>query len=796
VAEAARVEPVDRPAPRLQTPGRTERRGLHRAVLISAAVLSVFFAPALLTRAQFLFRDSGRMHLANKAWIAGQWAAGRVPAWNPYAGLGLPVVAGGVDAPLHPFNVLLLVLPFQLGFKAWILLSYLMAALGGFAWARRLGTSQAAALTSGLGLALCGYLVSSSDNAQYLTTMAAVPWMLAATHAYLDRGGPGLLALVGAASFLCASAGDPQAWGFTVLAIAAYRLLIGPRAVPARLGARRTAAAVGAALVGAAPVVLPMLAWLPHSARGEPMDWVEYVRFNLFPPRALEFVIPNLVRPAELDTTSPLFQAFTGDVWTPIPWVLSEYLGAAALALAVLGAVRRREARVLLVLAAVFAWMSMGHYAGFGQLARHVPILGGFRYWEKLAFWPALLVTAAAGFGIDALRARAAPRFALAVGATALLALSLAALVAAVPQPIAVHLARAPESPAAPQLARNAAAGLLHAGAVLSLLAAVVALATRSSRAARALPALAAAIVVTDVAGANVRAYVLSLPEIVQRTSPFADHLKWEETLPRIVTPFTLGHVPLAGLAPHEQEMLWGSRAIYSGWNTEHRIGNFEAYSALVPVRAIRYRRRAGLVKQLPGIGIWGVSHTIVPGRPERAAEMNLPPPYRVVASDPVLDASLLEIRHRPRAYLARELVSVDRRAAMEFVLDDHSIETDRTVLEAPVPAGYAPTPGMARVVVDEPTRVDVRVSAEGSALLVLNDVYAEGWSAAVDGTPSPILPANYLARGVWLPVGDHVVSFRYETPMLREGWLTLAAGALALALSALRARRRPPGDA
>jgi hypothetical protein len=435
--------------------------------------------------------------------------------------------------------------------------------------------------------------------------------------------------------------------------------------------------------------------------------------------------------------------------------------------------------------------MAMGHFAGFGQLARALPVLNGFRYWEKLAFWPALLVAIAAGLGVDALRAGVPPRFTRAVTAVASAALASAAAAAGATERIAAALAPAPDQLAvARQAAANLRDGLLHAGAFLAALAALAALAPRRPRLAAALPALAVALVTLDLGAANLRGYVLSPPELVAFPSPFAELLRSESPLPRIVTPFPTGELAVDGLAPHERAGLWSVRACYSGWNTAHRVGNFEAYAALFPVRAARYRRRAGLVKQLPGVGIWGVSHAVVPGRPERAAEMNLPPPYRVVAADPVLDAVLLGITHRPRAYLARELASVDRRGAMEFVLDDRSVATDRTVLEATVPAGYVPPAGDAEVVRDAPERVDVRARAAGPALLVLNDVYAEGWRAEVDDAPAEILPANYLARGVWIPPGEHVVSFRYRTPLLREGWLVLAAGALGLALWAARRRR------
>jgi hypothetical protein len=175
-----------------------------------------------------------------------------------------------------------------------------------------------------------------------------------------------------------------------------------------------------------------------------------------------------------------------------------------------------------------------------------------------------------------------------------------------------------------------------------------------------------------------------------------------------------------------------------------------------------------------------------VPGRPERAAELNLPPPYRTVATDPVLGAFLLELPHRPRAYVASEVIGVDRRRAMEFALDDRSIRTDRTVVESPVPPDHANASGLVRLEADGPKRVVLSTRTTTTSLLVLNDVYAEGWRASIDGRDAEIVPANYLARGVWIPPGDHLVTFEYETSMLREGFFALTAGALTLLAWAL----------
>jgi uncharacterized membrane protein YfhO len=85
-------------------------------------------------------------------------------------------------------------------------------------------------------------------------------------------------------------------------------------------------------------------------------------------------------------------------------------------------------------------------------------------------------------------------------------------------------------------------------------------------------------------------------------------------------------------------------------------------------------------------------------------------------------------------------------------------------------------------------------VIASSQALLVLNDAWAPGWRATLDGRSVEILPANYMARGVWVPAGRHEVRFRYRTPGLDLGVGTalsaLACLAAAWGVGAARKRR------
>lgn len=755
--------------PAAATPGVRRRSSV--ALAATALVLALFFSPALLGQGQFLYRDAGRMHHPVKRLVAAEWSQGRLPEWNPYEGLGVPLVGGGVDAVQHPFNLLLVALPFEAGFKAWVLLSYLLAAAGGFWWVREMGASRTAAALGGLAFALSGPMVSSSDNLTYLAAYAALPAVLAAGARWLRRPGPASLSGVAAAAALCAAAGDPLAWAIATAALVLEGLLLG---APGRRWLGGVAAA--SSLAAAAPFVLPVWAWSGESFRAGGLPPAELVRWNLHPWRLAELALPGLFRGDPADLTSGPFQAFAGNESTAIPWFLSVYLGAGVLVLA--AAARGRVAGWLIAAAAALTWAALGPHAGFGQIARALPGLGALRYWEKLAVWPALLLGAAAALALDRLaaeasRLRRAARVAAGVGAVAVAA-SLAARVA--PAALAARLGHPRD--AALALVANGGESLGHVGGVALALGAAAWLASRGRLRGRG-PALVAAVAVADLAAANAGAYRLLRPS---GEPPLARAIAAGPSA-RVVTPFRIREDRWPELGRDGSSWRWGERTLAPAWNVAVRVGNLVPYVGLREARLARYDAEARLSDRAAQAGVWGVGWLVVPSSPE-LARLAGAAGARPVAADDELPAWLVEIPHRPRAYLAREPFSCDAEGALAFVLA--GAPGGRTAVEGAIPGGGAS--GDVRVVRDEPSDVALDVAASAPGVLVLNDAWAPGWSATVDGAPASILRANWLARAVAVPEGRHRVAFRYRTPLLREGWAL--AGALGLGLLAWAARR------
>lgn len=751
-----------------------------RDALLLVALCALFYAPALDPGRQFLFRDAGRMHLPVKTWIAGELARGHLPEWNPYAGVGVPVVATGVDAALHPFQLLLVLLPVGAGFKGWVILSALAGGLGAAAWARRLGARGQAPLIAGAAFLLSGFLVSSTDNLTYLTALAAAPWLLAAGHAFAVEGGPARLAAVAVASWLCAAAGDPMGWGVAVGLASVQTAWV---AADRRSGLARAASLALACAVAAAPVILPVILWIPHSSRGGAVPEAELLAWNLAPARLLELVVPHVSRGPLGDVYDAVYEAIAPSDPKWRPWVISVYVGAPTVALAAAGAWKDRRGRALVGGAALLTWTAMGPHAGFGAIARTLPVLGSLRYWEKLAAWPAMLLAAAAALGAAAVvaDARAARRVAIGAVAAAAILLLLAGVALLAPDTVGGILgpgARGAGVRAA--LGGNVGEGALHAALALFVLAAVAETVARG-RLLAAAPLLLVGAVALDLGVANARAWVLSPAQSLTDPPPLAAAARAAAPWPRVVTPFTPPEPRFSGLTLFESKWRVGHLTLDAAWNVPERVGNFDAYTGMIPARLLHARNvlgGEGLIRHAP---LWGFSLVVAPAR-AGLADAGIPAPLDVVGSDGALGAWLLRLPHRSRAYVSRAVPVADANAALAFASTEPT-DSDRSAVEGPVPPRQA-TAGVARLVVDEGERVTVEtdVPGEDPALLVLSDQHAPGWSAEIDGTPSEILRANYLVRGVWVPAGRHAVTFRYRTPGLREGWLLAAALAAALA--------------
>ncbi len=118
-----------------------------------------------------------------------------------------------------------------------------------------------------------------------------------------------------------------------------------------------------------------------------------------------------------------------------------------------------------------------------------------------------------------------------------------------------------------------------------------------------------------------------------------------------------------------------------------------------------------------------------------------------------------------PRAYFVPNVHWVDSHPkALEQLLNPKFPYRNTVILEgAGKPENSSDGSGKARFLNYESDYVRCEVESRSEGYLVLLDSYYPDWRATLDGTPVPILRANYAFRAVKIPAGKHQVEFRYR---------------------------------
>jgi hypothetical protein len=156
-------------------------------------------------------------------------------------------------------------------------------------------------------------------------------------------------------------------------------------------------------------------------------------------------------------------------------------------------------------------------------------------------------------------------------------------------------------------------------------------------------------------------------------------------------------------------------------------------------------------------------------------------------------------LRSQPRVWLVRETVTLaadDVKAAIQTSkLPDGRVydPTAMALLEEPLTFRSSTPDPDARVwmVSDRKTSVDLRTVNKQPAFLVLGDFYYPGWTATINGQPTPILQTNYIQRGIVIPPGENFVTFRFRPADFYAGAGVSGSSLLLSVIAAVVAWRR-----
>ena len=827
---------------------RTLKRG-RLLWLVPAAVPVVVFADALLGFRLLAAQDGFMYYLPLHILVGEAIGDGLLPAWNPYALSGTPLLALSQAGIFYPPNLLFAVLPPFWANNLTLVGSISIAATGAFFLARRLTGDPYGAVVAGVAFASCGFVYGHLAHQSIIASAAWIPWTLLAYERARERRSAASVCLLGGSLALSLLAGHAQMFSLSILVLTVYAithwlLTTGSRAT------RHAAAVLGAAFVAAAavqvvvpeywPVVVIGLAAfvvvlaglavkvLMDVVRAAAREGLRTLTPLLIVPAAAILaltlsavqLVPNLAVLGETIRVDlgyaasmaysfpashlPLlpFPYLFGNPWQVDPftaaylgrWNLTElagYPGAAALVLAAAGTFRLREkpAAIALVVAGTVALLiALGGSTAFGLLVWATPVLGDFRSWGRAVVIVDLVVALLAAYGVTHLRNLDPDvrRSALRRAWAALGAFAVAALVLPVLPPIARFTVDGWDKVLA------LAVPLLFAS--LGVLGGF--LLTR--RQALGVGVLALLLAVDGVLGFGAFSDWRLAP------SPAEARAAYSERTPPFWGPVSDARRP----GP--------SRYLFVGRSTDSIVPDFTHVTSVKGIRSAngyeplapaRYATTVGAMTAFGGVlrpqrlltrrwlfDLLGVTVVLVPrdGRvvvPEWLGEPRVVDELRRYDYVPRL----------PPAFLVsstRMGTEADVLAALEGRTSFDARTT--AILEArcdPCPkAASDGRPGDATPTRWEAGAIDLRLSTKAPSFVVVSEAWFPGWSAEVDGSPVEVRRADGLLLGVPVPAGAREVELRYHPPGLRAGAAVSALSLLGLLAVGLLALRGPAG--
>jgi hypothetical protein len=197
-------------------------------VLLAIAGLFLWlFADALFGGGMFAFRDAAHFYYPLFEFIRGEWAAGRVPLWNPYENLGQPLAADATSSVFYPGKLIFaLPLSYAWAYKMYILGHVLLAATAAYTLARHWQASIAAAGVCALSYAFSGNVLFDYCNVVFLVGAAWLPVAMLAAERMLVEKSPRWAIAFGIVLALMVLGGDPQMAYNAGLLAAGYAALL------------------------------------------------------------------------------------------------------------------------------------------------------------------------------------------------------------------------------------------------------------------------------------------------------------------------------------------------------------------------------------------------------------------------------------------------------------------------------------------------------------------------------------------------------------------------------------------
>lgn len=766
--------------------------------LVVLWVLSPVFAPD-----QILFqRDHLTLFRRHLHEVIDAYAMGRLPLWTPWSGGGEPLAAYPSAMATSPL-LLVFALPgdFHQLYDLFVVIHIPLAAVSAWVLAREEGAAAVPALGAAVAFALGGTFLSLNSLLPALESAAFGPLALALGLKLARRPTLRALAAFAAVLGLHVQVADPAfLFADLVLFVVAWRPPVPRSTTDGLVLARATAWLMAGAVLAlclTAAQVLPLLDLLRDAPRGHGFDYARVAANPLHPYSLLELFLPGLN--GDPSTSGNTLAFYMG----------SAYLGATAVPLMILGAAIRPR---FLATALFFTTMALGELTPVHRwMVELIPGLQNSRFAIKYSYGLAISASLLVAWGLTHMqreatwspRVRSAMLAALATCGAAVVWLSTRDLEWVERVYEGMH----------PEQSLDAA----HMGGTLGVLwlSLAIGLAFTVARG-RLSPHVGAAAMVlllsSDLALQARRRLVTTSAQILE-LSALGREIARENPEPSLFVydPFALPTpcttegqrecVPLDDWPRDDVRAAYMSPRLPPGVSGLHRQRHVLDLS-LNATRGERWTQtvlafeRSTEPERYRLLASLGVTHVVATGMVRSA-----PPGGTFCCTLSLLGGPPVSAIRLPAARavvsVAHDVEVVDDLQAATESLRTSSVAADRVRIERAFlntltfePGTPRPRAQLVRAEQARPENISAWVDAPGPGTLVVMQSFAEGWSATIDGSPAPIIPAEAMMMGVPFPPGARHIVLEYSPRALDVALATTSLTMIVLlAMAAVRPR-------
>jgi hypothetical protein len=313
-------------------------RSDHAAAIAVTLAPVIYFLPALYHGRVLCPADGIIQNVPFRVTFAQMLRSGYLPLWDPYIFSGMPLLAAAQPAVLYPLNWFYLAFSPATATNLMVIATYIVAGLGAFLYARRIGFGVSGSLMTALVWQFCGATIGQISHINIVQTSTLLPWILWSLEAFAQTGtvkrGAVLAALIAIQFF----AGHQQTFVYSLLLTVAYAIAMSFTRIAERKRYLWSLAFVAIGLLLATVQILPTFELLRNSPRAA-ATYDFFTSYSLPKRFVLALFAPYLMGGGD----GRLFRAvYVGPPYYP---EMIGYVGVVALMLGIMAMFIKRDAR-------------------------------------------------------------------------------------------------------------------------------------------------------------------------------------------------------------------------------------------------------------------------------------------------------------------------------------------------------------------------------------------------------------------------------------------------------------------